>query len=448
MTTSASDSGTFLLLSTDMSGTKHTYPLPTLGTVVIGRGANCSFRIFDPSVSREHARLSAHEGLTVEDLGSSNGSYILRVPEVKLVPGEPETVFPGERVRLGDVVLRIESHCVRRVQSTATVRPIPRQPIPDQPPISLAMAAVYNLIERAAKSTLPVLISGETGVGKEMLASKVHELSQRAEGPLLKLNCAALSESLLESQMFGHERGAFTGANQAKTGMLEATNGGTVFLDEVGELPPSLQAKLLRVLEEGKVLRVGSNTPRSVDIRIVSATNRNLAEEVQQGRFRRDLFFRLNAVSVNVPSLRERRAEIMPLARHFIEAACRESGRSTPDISEEAAVVLLEHSWSGNVRELKNVVERALLMCDHGVIRPEHLHLQFSDEFSSIEPSTQTYSPIRVNARQVERQEIEQALITCGQNQTRAAKLLGISRRTLINRMEEFDMPRPRKGAP
>ncbi len=436
------------MLAADMSGTRHNFPLPTCGSVVVGRGPTCGIRVVAPSVSREHAKIfTSQQGLTIEDLGSSNGSWILRVPEVQLTPGSPETVFPGERVRLGDVVLMLEHHSVSRVLAGVTVPPVSPSAPPSQAPVSLAMAGVFDLIERAAKSTLPVLISGETGVGKEMLAARVHEFSNRASGPLLKLNCAAFSESLLESQMFGHERGAFTGANQAKTGMLEATNGGTVFLDEIGELPPSLQAKLLRVLEEGKVLRVGSNTPRHVDIRIVSATNRNLSEEVQRGRFRRDLFFRLNAVSIHVPSLRDRRAEILPLARLFIQNACAESGRPPVNISAAAATALLAHTWSGNVRELKNVIERALLMCDHGELRPEHLHFEFTGEFGPIEV-TQTLAAFRANPRSVERPDIEKALASCGQNQTRAAKLLGISRRTLINRMEEFGIPRPRKGLP
>jgi len=328
------------------------------------------------------------------------------------------------------------------------------------------MQDLYALAGRIASGTISVLILGETGVGKEVLAEKVHKLSPRAQKPYLRLNCAALSESLLESELFGHERGAFTGAVAAKQGLLETADGGTVFLDEVGELPLSIQVKLLRVIEERVVLRVGGLRPRPLDVRFVAATNRDLEAEIERGTFRQDLFFRLNGATLVIPPLRERPGEIPNLARAFLSHAARQAGlTSDPELSSEALDRLMRYSWPGNIRELRNTIERAVLLCGAAPILPRHLPLEkmrvtFSTA-TSMAPLPAKRPPEPAPARRVatnppmlrrgprmsrdeERAQIEAALAACGGNQTRAAQLLGIGRSTLINRVKEFGLTRPR----
>lgn len=358
-------------------------------------------------------------------------------------------------------------------------------------PESGTMGQILQLVERVAASTINVLILGETGVGKEKLALLVHKLSPRASKPFLGLNGAALSESLLESELFGHERGAFTGAVQTKLGLLEAAEGGTVFLDEVGELPMSIQAKLLRVLETRQVLRVGSVKPKSIDVRFVAATNADLEGDVARGRFRQDLFFRLNGVALMIPPLRERRSEIPELANAFVIEACRKYGRSVvPVIADEAHELMRRYRWPGNIRELRNIVERAVVICDDKRIDLRHLPVEklsatFTGGASAVFPNARNSGPphatlpvpIPLSAdaardsrpptghlpksnlpagprsredlleelKAVERQRIVDALSACVGNQTRAAEVLGISRRTLVNRMIALGIPGPRR---
>jgi transcriptional regulator with PAS, ATPase and Fis domain len=267
----------------------------------------------------------------------------------------------------------------------------------------------------------------------------VHQLSRRS-GPFLAINCAALTESLVESEVFGHEEGAFTGASRAKAGLLESADTGTVLIDEVGELSPAMQVKLLRVLETKQVTRVGGVAAKTIDVRFVAATNRDLNTEVAAGRFRSDLFFRLAGITIEVPPLRERRADVEPLIRSFLRAAASSSGRPEPMISQDALQMLLEHSWPGNVRELKNTVERAMLLAKDE-IRPEHLPQRFGNQA----PPQGERPLLKTEVRATEREAILDALQRCAGNQSDAAKLLGISRRTLGDRMDEFGIPRPRK---
>jgi transcriptional regulator with PAS, ATPase and Fis domain len=338
------------------------------------------------------------------------------------------------------------------------------------------MQDLYALAGRVANGTIAVLILGETGVGKEVLAEKVHKLSPRKDKPYLRLNCAALSETLLESELFGYERGAFTGAVGTKAGLLETADGGSVFLDEVGELPLSMQVKLLRVIEERMVLRVGGLKPRPLDVRFVAATNRDLEAEIARGSFRQDLYFRLNGATLVIPPLRERLGEVVGLARAFLKNAAGQAGLAhPPDISEEALQALLRYSWPGNIRELRNMMERAVLLSGDGPILARHLPLEkMRVTFAAHTPSraqtvpqapmrpvgveaeeTDVREPLRVQSNPVlrrgpkltideERAQIEAALQACGGNQTRAAKMLGIGRRTLINRVKEFGLARPR----
>jgi DNA-binding NtrC family response regulator len=305
-------------------------------------------------------------------------------------------------------------------------------------PDSRSTHGLSQIVARVAAASIDVVVRGETGVGKEVVARKIHALSRRSAGPLVCINCAALADALVESELFGHERGAFTGATRDKIGLLESASGGFVFLDEVGEMPLGLQAKLLRVLEQREVLRVGSLRPRPIDVRFVSATNRDLEAEVTAGRFRQDLYFRLNGVTIAVPPLRERPQEIAPLARFFAEAAAAASGRAGGMRLEPDALAALErHKWPGNVRELKNVIHRAMLHADGGAIAAPHLMF---DPVAS-EPA----EPTGEGGDRLDRAHVLAILERCGGNQTRAARMLGVARGTLIKRLELYDVARPRR---
>ena len=327
-----------------------------------------------------------------------------------------------------------------------------REPI--DPPT--AMDNVRARIAQIAAGEVSVLITGETGVGKELCAEMIHRLSARAAKPFVKLNCAAIVESLIESELFGHERGAFTGATAARAGLFEAGDGGTVFLDEIGELPLAVQSKLLRVLEERIVRRIGASDGKTLDVRFICATNRELADEVDAGRFRRDLYYRINGVTVAVPPLRQRQPEIAGLARAFARRARGSVG--TVVLGPEVIAVLEHHEWPGNIRELRNTIERAMLLSAGGPIQPHHLALEPPrprrdsnvtmpiERISSIDLVTRPSPPSLANAvAELERQRIVETLNACGGNQTRAARALGISRNTLLARLDAYGFPRPRK---
>lgn len=305
-----------------------------------------------------------------------------------------------------------------------------------EPPVLVqrgAMEALRLIVDRVAGSSISVLVTGETGVGKGVLAVELHRRSTRATKPFVALNCAELADSLLEAELFGYERGAFTGAARAKPGLIESADGGTLFLDEIGEMPFSTQAKLLRVLEDRQVRRLGSVRSKGVDIRVVSASSRDLESEVKTGAFRRDLYFRLNGISLVVPPLRDRIDEIGELARAFLERASREAGQPVPELSVDALAALRRYPWPGNVRELRNSMERAALLSSDGLISPEHLPAD--------KPQTTLYAE---NRPVEERGRIQEALLNCAGNQSRAAKLLGISRRALVKRLDKYGLPRPR----
>lgn len=323
------------------------------------------------------------------------------------------------------------------------------------------MKDMRRLLERVAPSNISVLILGETGVGKEVMAEEIHRRSLRAKGPFVRLNCAALSESLLESELFGHERGAFTGAVKAKQGLLESANGGSILLDEIGELPMSMQVKLLRVIEERRVRRVGALEANPIDVRLLSATNRDLEQESARNVFRQDLYFRLNGVSLIIPPLRERVGEIEGLTLTILQKVCLAERRAkVPTVSPQAMATLKRYGWPGNIRELRNVLERAVLLSDRGVIGVEHLPIvKMNATLSAAEPlsaarpirATPTPAPSSRSERtpaqpgtQLER--IRDALDRCGGSQKNAAEMLGVSRRTLINWLTKYDLPRPRKS--
>jgi two-component system response regulator AtoC len=321
---------------------------------------------------------------------------------------------------------------------------VPRAPAPKGTPVVFdpAMQRVYTLVERIADTSMTVLILGETGVGKELVCEAIHQRSSRRDRPLIKLNCAALPESLLESELFGYERGAFTGADKRKVGFFEAADGGTLFLDEIGDMPLPLQAKLLRVLERKVITRVGGTSEVATDARLIAATHRNLDGDVRAGRFRQDLLFRIGGFTIAVPPLRDRPSEIIPLAEHFVRTAAAEQARVPPALSDDARDALAGYDWPGNVRELRNALERALVLASDAITAadlPERLH----DASHRVRPPVATGADVRGQLAEVERAAIVAALDAESGNQTRAARRLGLSRRALIYKMEKYGLKPP-----
>jgi two-component system, NtrC family, response regulator AtoC len=423
--------------------------------VVLGRGDDCDLRIPHESVSRRHAVLRGHDGgWHIEDLESSNGTF---VAGARLGKGAARRVEPGTIVMLGDARLIVDGGSMHA-------------PAPSKKAASgfgEAVSRVMRLIELLADSPLPILLLGETGVGKGRFAEEIHGRSSRATRPFVRINCAAVPEPLLESELFGHERGAFTGAVQAKQGMLETADGGTVLLDEIGEVALPTQAKLLHVLEHNEVLRVGGLKPRGINVRFIAATNRDIELLIGSGHFRRDLYFRIAGVPLLIPPLRERTEEIPAMIDAFLEEACLPSRRSRPPISEAAMERLTRYAWPGNIRELRNVVMRATLVCGDGPILPEHLLLELatpalvreSQQPEGVshqatlrpppgfrpDPSCDPAKSLEVELRDFERQCVQETLERFGGHQGKAAEHMGISRRTLTNKLNKLALPRPRK---
>ncbi len=556
-----------------------THPLPAGATVSIGRSNQCDIAVDDKSISRRHAILNIGKTVTIEDLGSANGT---RVRGNQLKPGHPIAIAVGELIGLGTVSVivqhqsrpartrkmwthdyfeaRLEEECAREERSgvmfalmrihadrraptsfveetlfefvresdilgkhgpheyelllldtppdkaddvvrrfegkllerglkcrmfvaccprdgrsphllTARVQaPASKdRPVTTGPEIVVSdaqMQSLHRLVEQVAGSKIGVLLLGETGVGKEVFARAVHRASQRAAGPFVELNCAALTETLLESELFGHEKGAFTHASSAKPGLIETADGGTLLLDEIGDMPLSTQVKLLRVIEDSQLRRVGGLKSRAIDVRFVAATNSNLEARIAEGTFRSDLFFRLNGVTILIPPLRDRLPELEPLALTFIAKSWPSDAGRSPTLSPEALELMRSYRWPGNVRELKHMIERAVLLCGKGPIQPEHLpaekmradrrpepQLPTPSAASAVgtippatEPSASTVMLSRRKGSEDEEQWIMQALERAGGNQTLAARLLGISRRTLVNRLNDYkSVHRPRK---
>jgi len=310
---------------------------------------------------------------------------------------------------------------------------------------SPAMAEVFRLMDSAAASPVTVLIEGETGTGKELVARGIHEASARATEPFIAVNCAALSETLLESELFGHRKGAFTGALQDRTGLFEAASGGTVFLDEVGEMPPPMQAKLLRVLQEGEVTRVGDNHPKRVDVRVIAATNRELASEVAKKTFREDLFYRLGVFPIRLPPLRERGDDVLLLVDHFLAQAAKRHGKPVPAVQRAARDLLIRHSWPGNVRELQNEIERALALAKADeAIGPDHLSPKLmgdgAAEAAPPEDDAPDGVPLREAREAFEVRYVARMLRAHEGNVSHTAKALGISRVMLQKKMKQYGL--------
>jgi len=301
---------------------------------------------------------------------------------------------------------------------------------------SPSMQQVFDLIANAASSDAPLILFGESGTGKELVAKAIHDLGPRKRKPFVKVNCASLSQSLLESELFGHVKGAFTGAYKSREGRFEAAHGGDIFLDEIGDLPGSTQVKLLRVLEEKVVERVGDNQPLQVDVRIISATNKNLEELVRAGVFREDLFFRINVIPITLPPLRDRGQDIPLLSEFFLERMKLKTGKNIQGVSAEAMGFLTAYPWPGNVRELRSAFEYAFVTCREGFIQRHHLPPAIAS-LKKIEPSAPR---IGADKQARKKQELMDALKRSGGNQSEAARMLGVSRVTVWNRIRQFGL--------
>ena len=298
-----------------------------------------------------------------------------------------------------------------------------------------AMARVFELVKKVAPANASVVITGESGTGKEVVARAIHSLSQRKEKPFVALNCGAIPPTLIESELFGYERGAFTGADQRRLGNFELAHGGTIFLDEIGELPMEMQGKFLRVLEERKFRRLGGKSEVEVDVRVICATNRDLKEEIKKGRFREDLYFRLHVFTIHLPPLKERREDVPLLVQHFIEKFNGETGKHVQGLSPGAMAVLQGYAWPGNIRELRNTVERAMILTDGESIDEEHLP---PDMRPSHQESATLRVPVGIALREVEKEYILASLQRNGGNKARTAELLGISEKTLYNKLNRY----------
>jgi DNA-binding NtrC family response regulator len=297
------------------------------------------------------------------------------------------------------------------------------------------MRRTMELLEKVAPSKASVVITGQSGTGKEMVARAIHQLSPRRDKPFIAINCSAIPASLMESEMFGHERGAFTGADQRRLGCWELADGGTLFLDEVGEIPIDLQAKFLRVLEEERVRRLGGKGEITVDVRVVSATNKDLKEEIKAGRFREDLFFRLNVFHVNLAPLKERRDDIPLLVQHFIDKFGREGGRRPAGVSAPAMKLLVDYGWPGNIRELRNTLERAVILCGGATIDVEHLPAELAAGGGE---SAYLKLPYGLPLREIEKEYILSTLTRLQNNKARTSQALGISEKTLYNKLYRY----------
>ncbi|MBL9023847.1 MAG: sigma 54-interacting transcriptional regulator [Myxococcales bacterium] len=395
------------------------HPVEEDDRLVIGRGEDADIVVDDSRASRRHVEIALRGGrLFVKDLGSRNGTRV----GTTVLKSEERALSRGDEIGVGPA----------RVTVIALPTPQTFGPTDEVVVADARMKELFDLVERLAGVPTPVLIRGETGAGKEILAARLHERGSRRTGPLVRLNCAAVPESLIESELFGHEKGAFTGATEKKRGYLELADKGTLFLDEIGDLPLAMQAKLLRALETQRVQRVGGREELAVDVRFVCATHHDLEGMVERGAFRRDLFYRIAGFVLEVPPLRERKTEIVPLAETFTHRFAKKLGKLAPPISEGARAALLAHTWPGNVRELKNAVEHAVVLSNGAAIDATHLPR------SVLERTATSGSSMQEHVDTAERAAIERALAACDGHRQRAADMLGISKRTLQYRLAKL----------
>jgi Nif-specific regulatory protein len=427
-----------------------------LGTETsVGRDESNQIRLEDRQVSRRHALIAATpEGFVLSDLGSANGTFVNRR---RLVA--PIRLRTGDELAFGD--LRFEF----REAGAANPADVPdedggqttsRRGLAHEAVLigrSPAMSEVFRLIAQASSSEIPVLIEGETGTGKELVAQGVHASSSRAGRVFQAINCAAIPEDLLESELFGHRRGAFTGATGDRSGLFEVADGGTVFLDEIGEMPLAMQPKLLRVLQEGEVVRIGDNRGRRVDVRIVSATNRDLLADVESGRFRADLYYRLSAFPIRLPPLRERGDDVALLCDVFVASFARSQGKKVRGLSSHALEALRRFAWPGNVRELRNEIQRAVTVASAGqAIELAHLSKKIvrSGAERSVDDTLRTQAEggvalrptedLREAREAFEKRFIVEVLAREGNVVSRAAEALGLTRPGLHKKLKEYGL--------
>jgi DNA-binding NtrC family response regulator len=423
-------------------------PLPARGTLTIGRGPECGVSLPDPDrlLSRLHCELRVRPGGVFVVDHSSNGT---RLGGARLARGEARLLRSGVVLELAGWELTVRSGpAPRDPESTVDRRAGPRRPAADPGGTYRGMRAdapamrdLFAQIERIAAFEAPVLIHGETGVGKELVAQAVHDASRRKDGPFVAVNCGAIHGETAHSRLFGHDKGAFTGAASASKGAFREADGGTLFLDELGELSLRHQTTLLRVLERREVMPLGASRPVPVDYRLVAATHRDLTREVSSGRFREDLYYRLDVAVLQVPPLRDRRDDVLVLARHFLAQL---APGPPPELSPRAVEALVTHPWPGNVRELRNAILRALLTTDGGAIEPGDLALRAAVVAPRggwlAKPAAPTWEVGGAEREPTERVRILRALQRCDGNRKEAAQLLGMARSTLYARMRRLGL--------
>ncbi len=391
--------------------------------VRIGAGSSNDVVIEDQHASRFHAELrKTDEGWLLRDLGSLNGT---RVGDVAIKEG---LLHSGATITVGETRIRFLADDGRAEEIAVS----PRHSFGDVVGRSVRMREVFGVLERIAATDLTVLIGGETGSGKDVMARAIHKASGRGKGPFVVFDCAAVAPNLIESELFGHVKGAFTGADANREGAFERANGGTLFMDEIGELSIELQPKLLRALEQRRVKAVGGQKEIPIDVRIIAATHRNLEQKVKDGTFRQDLFFRLSVVTVQVPALRHR-VEDLPV---LVETVLVSLGKSV-GISPETMRILETYDWPGNVRELRNVIESAAAVCDSDQIEPRHL-MFFKPRRR--DPTMEKLPLAGKTLESIEKNAIQQTLEQCGGNKTKAAKQLGISPSTLYEKVKKYKL--------
>ncbi len=394
--------------------------------ISIGKASGAGLRLLDPHVSSRHAEVvRTAKGFVITDLGSRNGT------QVDGVEIQSAVLEPGAMITVGTTTLRFETN-VRRAQTPERTTDDGPSQFGDAYGEAPAMRKVFGVLSRLARADITVCVLGETGTGKEVIARAIHSNSPRADKRFVVIDCGAVNKNLIQSQLFGHVRGAFTGALADRPGAFERAHQGTVFIDEIGELALDLQPKLLRVLEAGRVTRLGATSDRAVDVRIVAATNRDLEKEVAAGRFREDLWFRLSPAVVTLPPLRERRQDLPELIRRF-------AGQAQPglEVSGEAIDILKNHRWPGNVRELKNVIDGASAMCEDGVLKPRDFVLFRASE---PEPTLNQLPLAGKSLDELERAAIEQSLVHFEGNKTKVAEALGIAPSTLYAKIKKYGL--------
>jgi DNA-binding NtrC family response regulator len=426
-----------------------------------GEEALAKFQEFNPQVLLADVELPGMNGL---DLLRHLGEEIERIPVIIITGrGSDERVVQAieagafwyiEKPLKPPVLRALLDRAFGRLRDRQAVAVLTRQ-LRDAGKLgvlvgsSSQMQEVMRQVEMAAPSTASILITGETGSGKEMVARSLHMLSPRADRPFIAINCSAIPESLMESEIFGHERGAFTGAAERRIGCFELAHGGTLLLDEIGEMPAPTQAKLLRVLEDHKIRRLGSKVETPVDVRVLAATNKNPEQAVAEGHLRQDLYFRLNVFHIHLPPLREHKEDLPLLIEHLLEEISEKHGKKVSGVGADVMELLRSYPWPGNVRELRNVLERAAIASDRGIIGRQHLPSDFGHAAATVTAGLNGIRfPIGTTVDDMEQELILQTLSATSQNKTRAAELLGISLKTLHNKLKEYEAGRKDASQP